>query len=217
MHISQLIERLFQRISVHCAIKRFRNEWDFRPPLCTYRLNWARERQKDGEMNEMTLPFRRIIQNSSPGSLMLSTLPGSHGGSSTILNHYEWAGKKYFASLNLEFQSGTRTRNLRLSKQAASTTAPEPTPKTFHKAHFVWYNCTAVRRVIHVVLWIRNTPNKQETFSHCWVNVGPPSTTLAQHWTNHGSMSSVCWHVGRRRIRRIPREFTWIHLVSRSY
>ena len=35
--------------------------------------------------------------------------------------------------------------------------------------------------------------SKHETLSHCWFNVGPPSTTLAQHWTNNDSMSRVCW------------------------
>ena len=35
--------------------------------------------------------------------------------------------------------------------------------------------------------------SKQETSTQCWTNVDPPSTTLAQHWTNIGSMSLVCW------------------------
>ena len=35
--------------------------------------------------------------------------------------------------------------------------------------------------------------SKHETLSHCWFNVGPPSTTLAQHWTNNGLMSRVRW------------------------
>ena len=34
-------------------------------------------------------------------------------------------------------------------------------------------------------------PGKQETFSHCWCNVGPPSTTLTQHYSN-----SCLVHVG---------------------
>ena len=40
----------------------------------------------------------------------------------TIFNLYELAGKKQFVSLKLECQSGFRTRDLRLSKQAALTT-----------------------------------------------------------------------------------------------
>ena len=41
----------------------------------------------------------------------------------TILNLYEWAGKKHFVSLKLEGQSGVRTRDLRLSKPGALTAA----------------------------------------------------------------------------------------------
>ena len=32
---------------------------------------------------------------------------------------------------------------------------------------------------------------KHETSTQCWSNVGPPSTTLAQHWFNIGWMSRV--------------------------
>ena len=45
------------------------NESGFRPPLCTYRLNWARRTS-----------WHRI-RNSSPGGLRPSTLPPGHGGS----------------------------------------------------------------------------------------------------------------------------------------
>ena len=38
------------------------------------------EPPEDGEMNDMTLTFRHIIQNSSPGGLRPSTLPLGHGG-----------------------------------------------------------------------------------------------------------------------------------------
>ena len=31
--------------------------------------------------------------------------------------------------------------------------------------------------------------------SNCWINVGPASTTLAQHWSNNGWMSDVHWAV----------------------
>ena len=42
-------------------------------------------------------------------------------------------------------------------------------------------------------------PSKHKTFNQCWFNVGPPSTTTAQHWTNIGSMSRVCWDIPARR------------------
>ena len=41
-------------------------------------------------------------------------------------------------------------------------------------------------------------PDKQKTLIKCWFNVGPPSTTVAQHLTNIGSMSHVCWDVRSR-------------------
>ena len=37
------------------------------------------------------------------------------------------------------------------------------------------------------------------------VQVGPPSTTLAQHWTNHGSVSRVC---------RVPIHSRPIHIMT---
>ena len=36
-------------------------------------------------------------------------------------------------------------------------------------------------------------PSKHESSTRCWTNVGPTSTTLAQHWSNIGWMSRVCW------------------------
>ena len=66
----------------------------------------------------MTLPSRHTIRNSGPGSLRPSTLPFGHGGSPQY-----WIFTKHFVSLKVGGQSGARTRNLRLSKQAALTTA----------------------------------------------------------------------------------------------
>ena len=39
------------------------------------------EPPEDGEVNEMTLPSRHVIRNSSLGGLRPSTLPVGHGGS----------------------------------------------------------------------------------------------------------------------------------------
>ena len=35
--------------------------------------------------------------------------------------------------------------------------------------------------------------SKHETFTQCWFNVGPPSATLDQLWTNIRWTSRVCW------------------------
>ena len=70
-------------------------------------------------------PPSHRIRNSSPGGLRSSMLPLCHDFN---IDHYEWAGKKHFASLKLEVQSGFWTRDLRLSKQAALTTHQDPRP-----------------------------------------------------------------------------------------
>ena len=76
-------------------------------------------------MDEMTLSSRHRIQNSSPGGLRPSTLPpvteAPHDTESLQVS-----GKKYFVSIEIEDQSGARTRDLRLSKQTALTTVPGP-------------------------------------------------------------------------------------------
>ena len=56
------------------------NEWDFSPPLCTYRLNWARRTSWWWWMR-LTLPSTHMIRNFKPGGLRPSTLPLGHGGS----------------------------------------------------------------------------------------------------------------------------------------
>ena len=38
---------------------------------------------------------------------------------------------------------------------------------------------------------LRSRPSKHETSTHCWTNVGPASTTLAQQWFDIGLMSRV--------------------------
>ena len=37
-------------------------------------------------------------------------------------------------------------------------------------------------------------PGVHETPTQCWIVVGPPSATLAQHWSSVGSASRVCWN-----------------------
>ena len=61
-------------ISCHLSWGRGVNEMDFKPPLCTHRLNWAKRTPEDGDMDEMTLPSR----HSSHGGLRPSTLPLGH-------------------------------------------------------------------------------------------------------------------------------------------
>ena len=75
-------------------------------------------------MNEMTLSSRDRLRNSSPGGLRparyLSVTEAPHNIESLRVS------RKEALSLLLERQSGVRTRDLRLVKQAALTNAPGP-------------------------------------------------------------------------------------------
>ena len=105
------------------------NEWGFRPSLCTYRPTSARRTSWGwwDECDDTALqtqdskfePWRSEAEYAASRSQRLTT----------ILNLYKWAGEKHFFSLKLEVQSGVRIRALRLSKQAALTTAPGPLPR----------------------------------------------------------------------------------------
>ena len=48
------------------------------------------EPPEDDEMNEMTLPSRHRIRNSSPNDLRPSTLPVGHGGFPHFTNERGW-------------------------------------------------------------------------------------------------------------------------------
>ena len=76
-------------------------------------------------MNSRTLPSGHNVRNSSLGGLRPWTLPLGHGGSPKNKN-VRVSREKTFDCLKPECQSGGRTRDLRLSKQAASTTTEGP-------------------------------------------------------------------------------------------
>ena len=42
-------------------------------------------------------------------------------------------------------------------------------------------------------MWPIKTHSKHKSLTRCYSKSGPPSATLAQHQTNSGSMSRVCW------------------------
>ena len=63
------------------------------------------ESPEDGAMNDMTLPSRhRIRILSKPWRSEAEHATSRSRRFHTILNHYEWAGKKHFVSLKLEGQ-----------------------------------------------------------------------------------------------------------------
>ena len=56
-------------------------------------------------------------------------------------------------------------------------------------------------------LWpIRIHSSKNKTFTQYCFNVGPPSSTLAQHWTSMGSTSRVCWDRIRSKLIGLTRK-----------
>ena len=81
------------------------------------------EPPEDGEMNEMTLPSRHRIRNSSPGGLRPSTLPLVHGGSSQYWIFTSERGRNILFFWNLKARVGLEPA---ISKQAALTIAPGP-------------------------------------------------------------------------------------------
>ena len=65
-------------------LSRFKMKWNesgFRPPLCTYRLNWARRTSWGWWDDWDDTVLQTQERNSSPGGLRPSTLPLGHGGS----------------------------------------------------------------------------------------------------------------------------------------
>ena len=74
----------------------------------------------------MTLSSRHRIRNSSTLRSEAEHATSRSQRLLAISNIYEWARKTHFVSLTLECQGGVRARDLRLSKQAALTTAPGP-------------------------------------------------------------------------------------------
>ena len=64
-------------------------------------------------------------------------------------------------------------------------------------------------------VWAVSHTSKHETFTRCWLNVGPASTTLAQHWTNNGSKSRVCWDIyGAKELPANSRRWSNVVLIS---
>ena len=132
------------------------NAWGFRPPSCTYRLNWVRitccgwlDEWHDTARQTQDSKFQPWWSEAEYAISRLRRLP-------TVFNLYEWAGKILFLFLKHAGQSGVRTRDLRLSKQAALSTTPGPPPCVEIEPH----------------------PAKHETLRQCWVNVGQTSTNI---------------------------------------
>ena len=113
---------IYQTHFAHCSCI---NEWGYRPPMSTYRLNWVR-RTSCGWWDlgdDTTLqtqdskyePWRSKVERVNSRSRRLYT----------ILNLYEWVGKEHFVYSKLECHSGVQGRDLRA---AALPTSPGNQP-----------------------------------------------------------------------------------------
>ena len=106
-----------------------------------------------------------------------------------MLNHYEWAGKKHLVLFKLEYQSGVRTRDHQLSKQAALTLRPAFRVKmcvSSGATHTYWYDPHPKWSMF--IRLLLSDPSRYKTLNRCWLNVGPASydagPTLNQHRFN---------------------------------
>ena len=111
------------------SVFSMRWKWDergFRPHLCAYRLNKAR-RTSWGWWDEWDdTALQRQDSKFEPRRSEAEHAASRSRGLPSILNLYEWAGKLSIVSFKLECQSGGRTLDLRLSKQAVLSTTPGP-------------------------------------------------------------------------------------------
>ena len=140
-----------------CHTGRKWNKSGFRPPLCTYRINWARRTSWGwwDEWDDTVLqtqdsksePWRSEAEHATSRSRRLTT----------ILSFTRGWGRNIFVSFKPP-RPGTEPRTLAW-KAAVLTTALGPPPHTGSG----WF-----------CLWAR----KHETFTQCCFNVGPPLTTL---------------------------------------
>ena len=152
------------------------NERGLRPHLCTYRLNMLNRARRtswgwwdewydfppDIHCNSKFESWRSEAEHTTSRSRRLST----------ILILYEWAGKKHFVSLKLEGQSGVRTHDLRLSKQAILTTAPDQRGRG-----------STLRESLQWCFWLRRCSQCDVILSAA-VNVFVGSNPLRHMWRN---------------------------------
>ena len=94
-----------------------------------YRLKWYkrtswgwRDEWDDFALQTQNSKFEPWWSEAERATFLSQRLP-------TIIHSYGWTAKKHFVSLKLVSSSGVQTRDLRLSKQAALTTAPLHSPK----------------------------------------------------------------------------------------
>ena len=149
------------------------------------------ETPEDVEMNEMALLSRHRIWNASPGDLGPSTLPLGHEGSKNIESMRVSGGETYLF-FKLECQSVVRTRDRRLSQQAALSTAPLIKDGIVHRS---W--CSTPFLIVKTslpMIVVKEKPSLNSVvLGHCLAFVRGSSPDVKQH-----SINRCCFNVGRR-------------------
>ena len=132
------------------------NESGFRPPLCTYRLNWARRTSwgwwddwDDTVLQTQDSKFEPWRSEAEHATSRSRRLP-------TILTFTRGWGRKFFCFFQTA-ETGNRTPDSGVKMQHYPRAPP---PSADVTASF----------------WL--------ALNQCWFNVVPPSMTLFQHWTS---------------------------------
>ena len=164
------------------------NESGFRPPLCTYRLNWARRTSwgwwddwDDTVLQTQDSKFEPWRSEAEHATSRSRRLP-------TILTFTRGWGRNNFVSFKPP-RPGTEPRTLAW-KAAVLTTTLGPPPITV-----VRQGCPRPRNVTNtpeIITW-----NIQPIFIQCWARVTDAGLALSQHWLNDSClletwMQSTC-------------------------
>ena len=126
------------------------------------------------------------------------------------------SGKKHFVSLKFESRSGVQTRDLRLSKQAALTTAPAPRPGAQRTKYYVRNTFTTeppARRPGPVFSYKLRYIVTCTIYRNLYENTGPDKARLTSqaHSTNLGIKGYRICHCEKWRYD--PLKPRWRHLV----
>ena len=108
---------------------------------------------------------------------------------------HPWMGKKHFCFFQTA-ETGNRTPNSGVKGSGANHYPRAPArgmTKHVNRGEYAGATMSLNRdKSLHLVI-ISRYPSEHETLIQCWVNDGPPSAKLAQHWPNNESMSRVYW------------------------
>ena len=132
-------------------------------------IGWTgpEEPSEDGEMNDMTLPSRRRIQNSRPDGLRASTLPLVCASAHPMILIFDKWEEKHFLSLKIGYQ-------YRRDRRSASTL----NIVTIKRSYLPPYNPADTRRWINIGLTLVHRLRR-------WTNVKP---TLIQRLVPAGKV-----------------------------